>query len=103
MAWNPSTQSMPLGSCSEKMKHEKAVLNCSPHGPCAMPPRQGQSQLISPVTGLYAPDRSAPSSSSSTATAGSGGSSFNTSSRRMASRGGGGRDPGEPQQNGQDR
>lgn len=36
------------------MKHENAALNSSPHGPSAIPPRQGQSQLISPVSGLNA-------------------------------------------------
>lgn len=46
---------MPLGSCSEKTKHENASLNSGPQGPCAIPPRQGQSQLISPVSGLKAP------------------------------------------------
>ena len=30
-------------------------MNCSPQGPWAIPPRHGQSQLISPVSGLYAP------------------------------------------------
>lgn len=37
------------------MKHENASRNSGPHGPWAIPPRQGQSQLISPVSGLYAP------------------------------------------------
>lgn len=46
---------MPLGSCSEWTKHENASLNSGPHGPWAIPPRHGQSQLISPVTGLKAP------------------------------------------------
>ncbi|KAJ2974184.1 hypothetical protein NUW54_g11931 [Trametes sanguinea] len=46
---------MPLGSASEKTKHENASRNSSPHGPCAMPPKHGQSQLISPVSGLNAP------------------------------------------------
>lgn len=46
---------MPLGSSSENTKHEKASRNSGPHGPWAIPPRHGQSQLISPVTGLYAP------------------------------------------------
>ena len=42
-------QSAPFGSASEVTKHEKADLNSSPHGPLAIPPRHGQSQLISPV------------------------------------------------------
>lgn len=46
---------MPFGSSSENTKHEKASRNSGPHGPWAIPPRHGQSQLISPVTGLYAP------------------------------------------------
>ena len=55
MALNFSTQSIPFGSASEKTKHENASRNCIPHGPCAIPPRHGQSQLISPVSGLNAP------------------------------------------------
>jgi len=46
---------MPFGSTSEKTKQENASLNSGPHGPWAIPPRQGQSQLISPVWGLKAP------------------------------------------------
>lgn len=46
---------MPLGSSFEYTKQLNAALNSSPQGPCAMPPRQGQSQLISPVSGLNAP------------------------------------------------
>lgn len=56
-------QSMPLGSSVEYTKQLKAALNSSPQGPCAMPPRQGQSQLISPVSGLKAPCCEASSSS----------------------------------------
>lgn len=52
---NFSMQSIPLGSSLEYTKQLKAALNSSPHGPYAMPPRQGQSQLISPVSGLKAP------------------------------------------------
>lgn len=48
-------QSMPFGSSFENTKQLKAVRNCSPQGPCAIPPRQGQSQLISPVSSLNAP------------------------------------------------
>ena len=48
-------QSMPFGSAFENTKQPKAPLNCSPQGPCAMPPRHGQSQLISPVSSLKAP------------------------------------------------
>lgn len=54
IVWNLSTQLMPFGSSSEKTKQENASLNFSPHGPSAMPPRHGQSQLISPVSGLNA-------------------------------------------------
>ena len=53
--WNLSMQSMPLGSSLEYTKQLKAARNSSPQGPWAMPPRQGQSQLISPVSGLKAP------------------------------------------------
>ena len=49
-----STQSIPFGSASLYTKQEKAALNSSPQGPSAIPPRQGQSQLISPVSGLKA-------------------------------------------------
>lgn len=52
---NFSIQSIPLGSSSEKTKQLNAVLNSSPQGPCAIPPRHGQSQFISPVSGLKAP------------------------------------------------
>jgi hypothetical protein len=63
MALNFSTQLIPLGSSSENTKQEKASLNWGPHGPCAIPPRHGQSQLISPVVGLKAPaDSSSPGS-----------------------------------------
>src|ERR1700761_3390433 len=64
MFWNLSMQSMPLGSSFEKTKHENASRNSGPQGPCAIPPRQGQSQLISPVSGLKAPSLAASSSSS---------------------------------------
>lgn len=50
-----SIQSTPFGSSLEKTKQLNAFLNCSPQGPCAMPPRHGQSQLISPVSSLKAP------------------------------------------------
>lgn len=63
--WNLSMQSMPLGSSVEYTKQLNAALNSSPQGPCAMPPRHGQSQLISPVSGLNAPCWPASSSSSS--------------------------------------
>ena len=53
---------MPFGSASEKTKHENASRNSGPQGPCAIPPRHGQSQLISPVTGLNAPPAAPPSS-----------------------------------------
>jgi len=53
---------MPFGSASEKTKHENASRNSGPQGPCAIPPRHGQSQLISPVTGLNAPSEVSPSS-----------------------------------------
>ena len=43
----------------ENTKQLNAVRNCSPQGPCAMPPRQGQSQLISPVSSLKAPSDAA--------------------------------------------
>lgn len=49
-----SMQSTPFGSSVECTKQENAFLNSSPHGPLAIPPRHGQSQLISPVTGSYA-------------------------------------------------
>ena len=52
---NLSIQSIPFGSSFENTKQVNAALNCSPQGPCAMPPRQGQSQLISPVSSLNAP------------------------------------------------
>ena len=50
---------MPLGSEVEKTKQEKASLKASPQGGLVIPPRQGQSQLISPVSGLNAADWSA--------------------------------------------
>lgn len=62
---NLSMQSTPFGSSLLNTKQLNAVLNCSPHGPSAIPPRQGQSQLISPVSGLKAPCCPASSSSSS--------------------------------------
>ncbi|CAJ0918024.1 21084_t:CDS:2 [Entrophospora sp. SA101] len=37
---------------------ENATLDCSPQGPFAIPPRQGQSQLISPVSSLTRTSRS---------------------------------------------
>src|SRR3954451_11300899 len=57
-------QSMPFGSSFEKTKQLNAALKSSPQGPCAMPPRQGQSQFISPVSGLNAPSEEASSSRS---------------------------------------
>ena len=57
-----SIQSIPFGSSFENTKQLKAVRNCSPQGPCAIPPRQGQSQLISPVSSLKAPSCEACSS-----------------------------------------
>lgn len=58
-------QSMPLGSSVEKTKQLNAALKFSPQGPWAMPPRHGQSQLISPVSGLKAPSCAASCSSAS--------------------------------------
>ena len=65
IALNFSTQSIPLGSCSENTKHENASRNCMPQGPYAIPPRHGQSQLIFPVTGSNAPPPAGGDSSSS--------------------------------------
>ena len=67
-----SIQSMPLGSAFENTKQLNEARNCSPHVPCAMPPRHGHSQLISPVSSLNAPCCSA-SSSISFKDSGSGG------------------------------
>ena len=50
-----SMQSIPFGSAFENTKQLNAPLNCSPHGPCAIPPKHGQSQFISPVSSLKAP------------------------------------------------
>ena len=50
-----SIQSIPFGSSFENTKQLNASLNCPPHGPVAMPPKHGQSQLISPVSSLKAP------------------------------------------------
>lgn len=58
-------QSIPLGSSVEKTKQLNAALKFSPQGPWAMPPRHGQSQLISPVSGLKAPSCAASCSSAS--------------------------------------
>lgn len=55
---------MPLGSWSEYTKQLNAARKSSPHGPCAIPPRHGQSQFISPVTGSNAADAGSSSSSS---------------------------------------
>ena len=44
------------------MKQLNAARNCSPQGPCAIPPRQGHSQFISPVASLKAPSWEASSS-----------------------------------------
>lgn len=57
-----SMQSIPFGSSFENTKQLKAVRNCSPQGPCAIPPRHGQSQFISPVSSLKAPSCEASSS-----------------------------------------
>ena len=65
MFLNLSMQFMPFGSSWEYTKQLKASRNSGPQGPCAIPPRQGQSKLISPVSGLKAPSLSASSSSSS--------------------------------------
>lgn len=65
MPLNLSMQSTPFGSSVLNTKQLNAVLNSSPQGPCAIPPRHGQSQLISPVSGLNAPSCEASSSSSS--------------------------------------
>lgn len=61
---NFSIQSIPFGSSVEYTKQLNAALNSSPQGPCAIPPRHGQSQLISPVSGLNAASWPASSSSS---------------------------------------
>ena len=50
-----SIQSIPFGSAFENTKQLNAPLNCSPHGPYAIPPKHGQSQCISPVSSLKAP------------------------------------------------
>lgn len=55
-------QFTPFGSSLLYTKQLKASRNCSPQGPCAIPPRQGQSQLISPVSSLNAPSSDASSS-----------------------------------------
>jgi len=62
---NLSIQSIPFGSSLLKTKQLNASLNSGPHGPCAIPPRHGQSQLISPVSSLNAPCWAASSSRSS--------------------------------------
>lgn len=62
IALNNSTQFTPFGSASENTKQENAARNSCPHGPCAIPPRHGQSQLISPVSGLKAPPPLSPPS-----------------------------------------
>ena len=62
---NLSIQSIPFGSSFEYTKQLNAARNCSPQGPCAIPPRQGQSQFISPVSSLKAPCWPASSSYSS--------------------------------------
>lgn len=60
-----SMQSIPLGSAFENTKQLNAARKFSPQGPWAIPPRQGQSQLISPVSSLKAPCWEASSSVSS--------------------------------------
>ena len=60
-----SIQSIPFGSSFENTKQLNASLNCSPHGPVAMPPKHGQSQFISPVSSLKAPSCEASCSVSS--------------------------------------
>ena len=70
---NLSIQSIPFGSSFENTKQLNAARNCSPHGPCAIPPRQGQSQFISPVSSLKAPCWLASSSYSSGVRGGSSG------------------------------
>lgn len=62
---NLSIQSIPFGSSFEYTKQLNAARNGSPHGPCAIPPRHGQSQFISPVSSLKAPCWLASSSYSS--------------------------------------
>ena len=57
-------QSIPFGSSFENTKQLNAALKSSPQGPWAIPPRQGQSQLISPVSSLNAPCCDASSSRS---------------------------------------
>lgn len=73
---NLSIQSIPFGSSFENTKQLNAARNCSPHGPCAMPPRQGQSQFISPVSSLNAPCWLASSSYSSGVRGGSLGEAY---------------------------
>ena len=70
---NLSIQSIPFGSSLLYTKQLKAALNSSPQGPCAIPPKQGQSQLISPVSSLKAPCWPASSSYSSGVRGGSDG------------------------------
>lgn len=72
---NLSMQSIPLGSSWEYTKHENAARKSSPQGPWAMPPRQGQSQLISPVSGLNAASWPSSPSCSASPVAGTGGCS----------------------------
>lgn len=62
---NLSMQSIPFGSSLLYTKQLNASLNSGPHGPCAIPPRHGQSQLISPVSSLNAPSCDASSSNAS--------------------------------------
>ena len=62
------------------MKQLKAALNSSPQGPCAIPPKQEQSQFISPVSSLKAPCWPASSSYSSGVRGGSDGSLVGTTS-----------------------
>ena len=52
-ALNFFTQSISFGS-SEYTKHENASRNSGLHGPCAIPPREGQCQFISSVSGSNA-------------------------------------------------
>ena len=84
IALNLSTQSIPLGSCSENTKQENASRNCMPHGPCAIPPRHGQSQLIFPVTGSNAPPDDSEDPSSPPSSEGAAPSAFSSSTRSAA-------------------
>lgn len=88
---NLSMQSIPFGSSLLYTKQLNAALNSSPQGPCAIPPRHGQSQLISPVSSLKAPCWPASSSYSSGVRGGSEGVLVGEASRGVGGGGGRGR------------